>query len=252
VQDNPARGVFFARIRHTIDKDFTRDRVGQELSMGSRIFTFLFLLACLQASFAESGDPQRPLSIYIVRTGEQLQAPHVLTYRMFEYAQMRGRWIFPDVGYYDSGHANDALWFAGAGGEVYRGERITWTQEIYAAQEAGSAAHNQRSLWLWPVLDLRLTPRLTAQAVAYPTVPLDRAAQWGFSVDRAKLEYAVRPHFQAGAGYSSSKCAGNPWQNKPFVTSTVINRTGAWEFWMQRIPGGAQIQLRYQLMRRGF
>lgn len=220
--------------------------------MARRFLILLVFFASLPSALAESAEPNRPLSIYIVRTGEQLQAPHVLTYRMLEYAQERGRWIFPDIGYYDGGHANDALWFAGAGGEVYRGERITWTQELYAAQEAGSAAHNQRSLWVWPVLDLRLKPRLTSEIVAYPTLPLDRTAQWGFSVDRAKLEYAVRPHFLAGAGYSSSKCEGSPWQNKPFLTSTAINRTGAWEFWMQRIPGGAQVQLRYQLMRHGW
>ncbi len=244
--------MFFARKQHTIDKDLTQDRVVEELAMRNRLFSVLFLFACLQTSFAESADPHRPLSIYLVHTGEQLQSPHVVTYRMLEYAQVRGRWVFPDVGYYDSGHTNDVLWFAGMGREIYRGERVTWTQELYAAEEAGSAAHNQRSLWVWPVLDVRFTPRLTGQAVAFPTVPLDRAAQWGLNVDRAKLEYALRPRFQAGAGYNSSKCAGSPWQNKPFFTTTVTNRTGAWEFWMQRMPGGAQVQLRYQLVRRGY
>jgi hypothetical protein len=243
--------VFFARPTHTIDKDFLPDQV-QELSMRSRLFTVLFLFVCCHASFAEPADSHQPLSIYIVRTGEQFQAPHVLTYRMVEYAQMRGRWIVPDVGYYDGGHANDTQWFAGVGEELYRGEHLTWTQEIYAVQETGSAAHDQRFLWIWPVLDLRFNPRLAAQAVVYPTVPIDRSAKWGIDVDRAKLEYAVRRNIQAGAGYSSSKCEGVPWKNKPFVTTTLTNKTGAWELWLQRVPGGAQIQLRYQLVNQGY
>jgi hypothetical protein len=220
--------------------------------MGSRLLTVLFLFVCCQASFAEPVDSHQLLSIYIVRTGEQLQAPHVLTYRMVEYAQMRGRWVIPDVGYYDGGHTNDSQWFAGVGKELYRGEHLAWTQEVYAVQESGSAAQNQRFLWIWPVLDLRATPRLTAQAVVYPTVPIDRAAQWGIGVDRAKLEYDLRSHLRAGAGYSSSKCVGAPWQNKPFVTTTLTNRAGAWEVWLQRMPGGAQVQLRYELVHRGY
>jgi len=221
-------------------------------SMQNRLFIFLFLLVFVQAGFAEPADSERPLSIYIVRTGEQLQAPHVSTYRMVEFAQLRGRWIVPDVGYYDGGHLNDRQWFVGAGAELYHGERATLSQEIYLTQEEGSAAHNQRTMWLWPVLDLRFTPRLTSETVAYPTLPLDRSAQWGFAVDRAKLEYAFRPHFQAGAGYSSCKSAGSSWVNKPFLTTTLANRTGSWEFWLQRMPGGAQIQLRYLRAHRGY
>ena len=220
----------------------------QEFSTRSYIFSLFLLFLGLPATFAEPAAPQPPLSIYIVRTGEPLQAPHALTYHMYEYILMRGRWILPDIGYYDDGHANDGQWFAGGGAEIYSGKHATYTQEVYAVQEAGSAARNQRYLWGWPVLDLRFTPRLTSQTVVLPIVPIDRAARWALDVDRAKVEYALRPNFQAGAGYSSSKSAGDAWQNKPFLTTTVTNRTGAWEFWLQRVPGGAQIQLRYQLV----
>jgi hypothetical protein len=222
--------------------------VMQVLRVGRLFFVFLLL----QTGHAEPAAPsQPPLSIYIVRTGEQLQAPHVLTYRLVEYAQMRGRWIYPDVGYYDAGHGDDRQWFVGAGPEMFHGERATWTQEIYFSQEMGSAAHNQRTLWIWPVLDLRFTPRLTSQTALIDTVPLNQAARWGFEVDRSKLEYALRPHWQAGAGYSASICAGNAWQNKPFLTTTVTNRAGAWEFWLQRMPGGGQLQVRYGLVHSG-
>jgi hypothetical protein len=224
----------------------------QALLMWNRLFAFLLLFACVQASLADQPAAQRPLSIYIVRTGEQLQAPHVLTYRMVEYIQERGRWIFPDVGYYDCGHSNDRQWFAGVGAELYHGEHANFSQEIYVTQEEGSAAHNQRSMWVWPVLDLRFTPRLTSQTVAYPTLPLNRSAQWGFAVDRSKLEYALRPNFQVGPGYASSKTPGTPWQNRPFLTTTFTNRAGAWEFWLERMPGGGQIQLRYMKAHRGY
>jgi hypothetical protein len=244
---SPAAMQFSARI--TIDRVFARDGVVRQLLMPGRIiYLLLFGFASLQPSLAEPAAPQRPLSIYIARTGEQLQSPHVLTYHMVEYARMQGRWIVPDVGYDDAGHWNHQLWFAGMGAELVHSRRATWTQEFYLAQEAGSAARNKRSLWVWPVVDLRFTPRLTSQVVVLPTVPLDQAARWSLNVDRAKLEYAFRPRFQAGAGYSSSKSAGSKWLSDPFLTATMTNRSGAWEFWLQRISGGAQIQMRYQLV----
>jgi hypothetical protein len=222
--------------------------VVRQLLMRNYIPALLLGFACLQPSLAEPAAPHQPLSIFIARTGEQLQSPHVLTYHMVEYARMQGRWIVPDVGYYDAGHWNDQLWFAGMGAELVHSRRATWTQEFYLAQEAGPAARNKRSLWIWPVLDMRFKPRLTSQVVVLPMVPLDQAARWSLNVDRAKLEYALRPHFQAGAGYNSSKSAVSKWQSDPFLTATMTNRTGAWEFWLQRIAGGAQIQMRYQLV----
>lgn len=216
--------------------------------MRKTLLLVFFGFACLQPSFAEPAAPHPLSSIYIVRTGEPLQAPHVLTYHMLEYAQMRGRWIFPDVGYYDAGHSNDGQWFAGAGVEVLHARKAVWTQELYFAQEAGADARNQHYLWIWPILDLSFTPKLTSQTVVYPTVPLDKSARWGFDVDRTKLEYAFRPYLKAGAGYCASKSATSAWKNEPFLTATVTHRTGDWELWLERIPGGAQIQLRYQLV----
>jgi hypothetical protein len=217
--------------------------------MRSRFFVLLFVFACLRISPAEPAAPQPSESFYIVRTGEQFQAPHVLTYRLLEYEHMRGRWILADVGYYDFGHVDDQLWFAGAGAEVLHGRHFTWTQELYIVQETGSAAHNQRTLWVWPILDLNLTRRLTSQIVMYPTLPLNQSARWALDIDRAKLEYAFRPHFKAGAGYSASICSGSQWRNKPFATATLNNRNGSWEVWLERMPGGAQLQLRYLLVR---
>lgn len=214
-----------------------------------RLPCFLLIFVCLPVSFAErAAQPRQLSSVFIVRTGEPLQAPYALSYHMYEYALVQGRWIFPDVGYYDAGHANDGQWFIGAGPEIYHNRHFTWTQEVYAVQEAGSAAHNQRYLWIWPILDLRFTKRLTSQTVLFPTVPLNKSARWGFDIDRSKVEYAIRPHLQVGAGYNATKSATGPWVSRPFLTTTVTNKTGAWEFWLERVEDGAQVQLRYQLV----
>jgi hypothetical protein len=70
-------------------------------------------------------------------------------------------------------------------------------------------------------------------------------------VDRAKLEYALRRNFTLGAGYSSSQCEGPTWQNRPFLTTTLFSRSGSVEFWLERMPGGGQLQVRYKLVHSG-
>jgi hypothetical protein len=227
--------------------------------MRSRLIFVLLLLTGLNVLAAEPETaPQplsiapQPLSIYVLRTGESLQGPHVTTYRLFEYAQQRGRWILPDVGYYDTGRLSEQLWLAGGGAELARGRHALWTEELYAVQEAGSATHNQRSLMVWTQFDFHFKPRLTGQVIVYPTVPLDRSARWGFDTDRAKLEFKLHRKLLIGPGYNSTACGGGSWQNRPFLTTTLLSRSGNYEFWVERTPGGAQIQVRYQLVRKGF
>jgi hypothetical protein len=185
------------------------------------------------------------LSSYTARTGEQFQAPHILTYGLVEYSQQRGRWIFPDIGVYAEAHSDGQLIFAGVGGEFHPSRRATLTQIVYYSQDTDS--HHARMIWLWPVLDLRFTPRLSAEAVAYPTIPLNKAATAGFDIDRVKLEYALNRRLTVGPGYSASICDGGSWQNKPFGTTTLNTRLGSFEFWVERIHGGGQLQMRYQL-----
>jgi hypothetical protein len=194
-------------------------------------------------------DDRRPvINIYVLRTAEQLQSPHVVTYRVAEWEQMRGRWIFPDVGYYDSGYGKDQLWFAGAGADLVHSKYVDWEQELYILQEAGPESTNKRFLWPWPVLDFRLRRQLTAQFVAYPTIPLNRAQGWSFDVDRAKIQWAVTTHWQAGVGYAGGLAPASSCQHSPFLTVTRATRTGSFEVWLQRISGGAQLQLRYLLV----
>jgi len=210
------------------------------------LFLFLGLNGGLGAE--ETVSHNSPVvSTYLVHTGEQFQAPHVLTYKMLEFSQQRGRWTLPDVGIYTGAGEKDKLLFGGAGADFRLSKKALLTQEIYFAQDTGPGSHHARSLWLWPVFNLDFAPRWLAQVVAYPTIPLNRAALAGFDVDRAKLQYDLRRNFAIGGGYNSSKCEGSPWKNRPFLTTTVSSIAGSFEFWLQKTPGGGQLQLRYTL-----
>ena len=158
--------------------------------MRSCLIIFVLVFSWVNASSAEETVPHHDpvASTYTVRTGEQLQAPHVLTYRLVEYSLQRGKWILPDFGAYDNGHGHDRLLFTGVGAEFRPSKSAILTQIVYFAQETGPGSHGARYLWVWPVLDLNFTPRLTAEAVVYPTIPLNRSSQAGFDVDRANVE----------------------------------------------------------------
>lgn len=215
--------------------------------------SLILLFACTGCLCAgETGpEPERsqPVNIYVLRTAEQLGSPHVLTYRVVEWEQMRGRWIPFDVGYYDTGYGQDQMWFAAAGMVPKAGPRFRWEQEFYVLQEAGPQSQNRRAFWIWPVFELQPRRRLSAQIAAYPTIPLDRAQHWSYDIDRAKLEWSVTTHWRAGAGYSGGLCGGTAWRSEPFLTVTRSTRAGSIEFWLQSTPGGGQVQMRYALVR---
>lgn len=197
----------------------------------------------------QAAEAQAVSNGYLVRTAEQLQGPHVITYRLVEWEQIRGRWILPDVGYYDTGYGKDQIWFAGGGVYVVRSPRVEWYQEFYVSQEAGPESRNSRGLWVWPVVDMQLRRRLSAEIAAYPTVPLDHAQRWGMDIDRAKLERELSSHWAAGVGYSGGICSTRTWQNNPFISVARRTHLGNVEFWMQRTSKGSQLQVRYSLTR---
>lgn len=189
-------------------------------------------------------------NIWVLRGSLALQSPHRTGYRLFEWAQQRGRWIVPDAGYYDDGYQGNQLWFIGGGAELLHKPHMLWTEEIYANQAAGPGSHNERSLWLWTVFDFKLKPHLKAQLVGYPTLPLNHKQDWGLDIDRSKLEWEMLHNWWVGPGYAATTfSAKSVWENHPFLTLTRKSRTGDYEVWVQRIPAGAQVQLRYQLVR---
>jgi hypothetical protein len=164
---------------------------------------------------------------------------------------MRGRWILPDIGYYDSGYGANQLWLAGGGADIVQRKRFLWEQEVYFAQAAGRGAHNERSLLVWQVFEFNFRHGIAVQAVEYPTLPLDRAERWSYDVDRFKLERTMGERWKAGIGYAGGIGADRTWQNMPLGTVTRKTRAGSFEFWLERVPGGSQVQMRYQLVHKG-
>jgi hypothetical protein len=213
------------------------------------VIAFLVVLVSTLAQAAESAKSYPIVDAYVVRSAEQLNSPHVVTYRVAEWMEQRGRWILPDLGYYDTGYGADQMWFVGGGAYVLRRRHIDWYQEAFLTQEAGRLSQNKRSLWFWPVVDVRFPPRLFGEVAAFPTIPLDKAQRWGLDVDRAKLERQLSSKWSAGVGYSGGICTQRSWQSKPFVTVTRKTQVGSFEVWLQSIPGGSQAQVRYTLVR---
>jgi len=206
------------------------------------------LTFCLSLAAEPTSAPRAPTTnIFLARTAEDLQSPHRFTYHMFEWAQQRGRWIAPDIGYYDDGYGNDQQWFAGGGPEFFS-KHVDYTQEIYVFQEAGPEARNQRGIWLWTVFNLRFGRHLLNETVFYPTLPLNKSQNWAFDLDRSKSEWTLGQHWKLGGG-DSATCA-RTCTNRPFFATTRKTSTGDYEFWLQRIPAGAQVQFRWLLVRK--
>lgn len=213
--------------------------------MGLRVTLGVLVLCLSQFVFGESSRDQPVKNIYVLRGAVNLATPQ-MNYRLVEWAQVRGRWVVPDIGYHDTGDGQDQLWFAAVGRVMVQRPRVSWLQQVYFAQEAGPKARSQRSMWLWPIVDVNMPRRLAIEVVPYPTVPLDAAQRWGFNIDRAKLE-RVGQRWNWGAGYQGGIYGGQDWVSKPFVLVTRKSRMGALETWWQRLPDGAQMQLRYRL-----
>ena len=211
------------------------------------IYALVFLL--LTAMDVGAADVTHPaVNIFILRGGEQLSSPRTVAYRLVEWSQMRGKVILPDIGYYDSGYGNDQIWFLGGGADFIQRRHFSWEQEFYVTQEAGPESRNRRSIWVWSVFNFTLPRHSFAQVVTYPSIPLNRAQRVGFDVDRIKVEHRFAPQWLAGIGYAGGICASEDWHNSAFATVTRKTRAGDFEFWLQRVPEGGQVQVRYMLI----
>jgi hypothetical protein len=165
-----------------------------------------------------------------------------------EFFQARGDWILPDFGSLDFYHGNYREFFVGTGRTLHKSKTVTWLEELYFAQATGSAANSARYLWPWTLVDVRFTSQLTSEVVYFPYVPLNHSAHFQHVLERAKVEYAPSRTWKFGAGYGAYQYGGQPWQHKPFVTTTISTKVGSFESWLQKMPGGGQVQLRYQLV----
>jgi hypothetical protein len=200
----------------------------------------VFCLGCALPGFAQGtadGTSNPTTTIVLARTGVRLDSPHVGTYHYLEVLQLRGKWVYPDIGYSDFGRNN------------YRhdSKRMTLFGVLFFDQTSGPAGRSARYLMPWTMLQFRFTPKFTNETVYFVYLPLNDSARIQQVPERTKFEYALEKPWKVGAGYGGYKYGDAGWQRKPFVTATISTRAGAFELWLQRMPGGAQVQFRYML-----
>jgi hypothetical protein len=217
-------------------------------------YAALLCLGCAATCFAQGGAPEEDTSaaptktFFMARAGERLDAPHIGIIHYLEFFQIRKKWIYPDIGYVDFAHNNYREFFIGGGRALVDNKIATWDQELLYVQAMGPAAASARYLQPWSMVRVRFTPKFTSETVYFLYLPLNDPARFHQVIERAKLEYAVKKRWKIGAGYAGSKPVGGHWANKPFLTTTVSTKAGAFEFWLQKIPAGEQVEIRYTLV----
>lgn len=217
-------------------------------------YAVVCLLASAIASYAQGpagvGENQTEptTTLFFARTGESLAGPYTATIHYFEFLQIRNKWILPDIGYIDFGHGNYQEYYVGGGRNLFDTKYASFDQELLYVGTTGSAAGRAKYLQPWSMLRVRFTPKLTSETVYFAYLPVNNAAKFHQVIERAKFEYAVKRRWKVGAGYAGVQFAGAGWIHKPLLTTTVATKAGAFEFWLQKIPGGAGVELRYALV----
>ena len=231
-----------------------RSVVISKLFLRVLIYATLLCLGCSITTFAQGAAPDEDNSatptktFFEARTGESLNSPHIGIIHYLEFFQIRKKWIYHDIGYVDFAHGNYREFFIGGGRTLIDNKIATWDQELLYVQATGPAAASARYLQPWSMLRLRFTPKFTSETVYFAYFPLNDSAHIHHVLERAKFEYALKKHWKIGAGYAAVKFSGVPRENKPLLTTTISTKAGAFEFWLQKIPGGEQIEFRYALI----
>ena len=187
-------------------------------------------------------------TLFFARTGESLVGPYTATIHYLEFLQIRNRWILPDIGYINLGHDNYHEWFIGGGRTLIENKYVSFDQELLYLGTAGSAAAGAKYLQPWSMLRVRFTPKLTNETVYFPYFPLNKAAKFHQVIERSKFEYGVKRRWKVGAGYAGVQLPNAGWIHKPMLTTTLSTKAGAFELWLQKIPGGAGLEFRYALV----
>jgi len=216
-----------------------------------RVSLTLFVLAIFAGgTFAQDQDSvSKAVTVVMALAGERTDSDPISTYHFVEVFQVRGKWIYPDIGYVDFGHNNYREFFAGGGYTLYKSKRITAIGELLYGQSLGPAAHSARWLIPWTELQYRFTSKLGVEASYFAYAPLNSTAIVQHVLERVKLEYKIKNRWKIGAGYGGKHVENKPWQNKPFLTTTIITKGGDFEFWLQRLPQNIfQVQIRYKLV----
>jgi hypothetical protein len=224
------------------------------VSLRALKFAALLCLGCAVTSFAQDAAPDENTpsaptkTFFMARTGERLDAPYIGTIHYLEFFQIRKKWIYPDIGYVDFAHGNYREFFIGGGRTLHGGKIATWDQELLYVQATGPAARSAGYLQPWSMVRVRFTRKFTNELVYFMYLPLNDPARFHQVIERAKFEYALKKRWKIGAGYAGTKPVGGQWANKPFITTTVSTGAGAFEFWLQKIPAGEQVEIRYTLV----
>src|ERR1700686_61317 len=215
----------------------------------------LLLIWSVLVSFAGNAFAQEQDSVPKTATilmgwwGERAESNPISTYHFAEVFQVRGRWVYPDIGYVDFGHNNYREVFAGGGYTFVNGKHVTAVGELLYEQALGPSTHNDRWLGPWTILQYRITSKLGGEASYFAYAPLSSTAMVQHVLERSKLEYKIKSRWKIGVGYAGKKAENNPWQNKPFLTTTLITNEGEVEVWLQRLPqNNLQLQIRYKLV----
>lgn len=90
-----------------------------------------------------------------------------------------------------------------------------------------------------------MTSRLKLDGAILPYVPLSSSATRQLSIDHLKLDVNVGA-VTLGAGYGGFRFGDGPWAHKPMISLQIPGAkfAGSPELWLQKIPGGVQVQLR--------
>jgi hypothetical protein len=181
----------------------------------------------------------------------RMAAAEDVTFRYAQVFRQTGPWIAPDVGYIDFGTSDYREFFIGGGRTLVRKKSFGVIGEGYYLQAAGAAAASAKYVLPWVLVHGQFARRVQGEAVYFFYAPLNDAGVRQHVVERAKIEY-VFDGVKLGAGYGAYQREGSDWQNRPFVTMTLMpQRIGAFELWLQHVPGeGLQGQIRYQLVVR--
>jgi hypothetical protein len=224
--------------------------LGEKIALRRFPLILSVLAACAGVTFAQGQDSaSKTATIVMARWGERAKSPAINTYHFAEVFQVRGKWIYPDIGYVDFGHNNYREFFAGGGYTLLAGNHVTAVGELLYEQALGPSTHDDRWLVPWTILQYRITPKLGGEASYFVYAPLTSTAIVQHVLERAKFEYKVKSHWKIGAGYAGKKAENSPWQNKPFLTTTLVTKEGDVEFWLQRLPRNIlQVQLRYKFL----
>jgi hypothetical protein len=215
------------------------------ISVVTLLITGFALTSFAQTTDTGNANADPTTSIFVARTGVRTDTPHVETYRYVEFFQLRGNWIYPDFGYLDFGNGRYQENFIGAGRTLYHSDKATIAEELYFVQATGPDSKGARYLWPWTLVDFNLSKKLTTETVYFPYIPLNKSARVQHVIERAKVEYHVAKNWKVGGGYATYKFGGGDWQNKPMITTTYATKAGSLEVWLQKMPGGGQVQFRY-------